>query len=414
MAGNSYLSNLWNAIRSVDGSVFTYRDIGYKSATLDGFNNRTAALRNPITMGLIDRMGMYFSQTDFYLGDEENKSYNDPLIELINDPNNYQSKQDFLKEYIFQRIINGYVFVAPISPDGFERKIERVDSLYNLNAEYIQFNTNTYKTKLLSRVEAEEQNILFKYDNGNGIVGIREFNAKDIIPFFDVANGLNEDFLLNSPSKMDAILQASVNVIKAFEAQNIVIKSNGREMFFSAEKSDGFKIKQPISNDDKNEIQRKNRSYGMQHGQNRSMFLRGETGWKSLHINAKDLNLKESIEVCASAIAAAFNVPKDIVGFTDTPKYENRKEGEIALIQTVIEPIAADFCNSLNSYFGYKNNPLKYSLDHLAPMQHMELVKANKAMSLSTAFRNFTQAGVSPEQVMQLFSDLGINMMENE
>jgi hypothetical protein len=204
-------------------------------------------------------------------------------------------------------------------------------------------------------------------------------------------------------------------MIKAFEAQNVVIKSNGREMFFSEKKGDKLGIQKPIGNDDKAEIQRKNSTYGMQRGMSRSMFLKGETGWKSLHIDAKDLALKEAIETTASAIAAAFNVSKDLIPVFSNAKYENQKESEIALIQGVVEPIAADFCNSLSSYFiGYENKPLQYSLDHLAPMQHIEQIKTNKAMSLSVAFRNFTQSGMSPEQTTELFQGLGINLIENE
>lgn len=410
MGLGSWISHKFNAERNKDGSLF-YR-IGHQSHSIDGYTNQKAVLCNPVLFGLVDKIAMYMAQTEFYIGEKDAQT-SDPLLDLINDPNEFQSKQDFLKEYIFQRISNGYTFVAPIGADSFENRVERVDSLYNLNSSKIEFKQDNFQTKLLTREQIKNLNITFRYNDGHATS--QDFRIDQVIPFFDVANGLTDEFLLKSPSKIDSVLLPAVNMIKAFEAQNVVIKSNGREMFFSEQKGDKLGIQKPISNDDKTEIQRKNNTYGMQRGMSRSMFLKGETGWKSLHIDAKDLALKEAIETTASAVAAAFNVSKDLIPVFSNAKYENQKESEIALIQGVVEPIVADFCNSLSSYFvGYDKKPLQYSLDHLAPMQHIEQIKTNKAMSLSIAFRNFTQSGMTPEQTTEIFTDLGINLMENE
>lgn len=406
----NWLSRKFLAERNVDGSIF-YR-IGNQKSSLDGYDNMKASLHNPVLFGMLDKMALYLAQTQFYIGEQDNP-VKDKLTDLLNNPNEYQSKQDFLKEYLFQRITSGYVFVAPIGSDGFARNIDRVDSLYNLSSCYVRYANENFRTKLLTREQHQQAGVKFRYEDNHGTS--QPFQLSQVIPFFDVANGLTDDFLLRSPSKIDSVLLPAVNMIKAFEAQNVVIKSNGREMFFSEKKSQGLGIDQPIGKDDKEEIQRKNINYGMQRGQSRSMFLRGETGWKSLHIDAKDLALQEAIETTASAIAAAFNIPKDLIPVFSNAKYENKKESEIALIQGVVEPIAADFCNSFNSFFlGYDKKPLKYSLDHLAPMQHIEQIKVNKALNLSVAYRNFTQAGMTPDQTNQMFESLGINMMENE
>jgi phage portal protein BeeE len=410
MGLGSWLNSTFSAERNSDGSIF-YK-IGQQSHSIDGYSNQKAVLKNPVLFGLVDKIAMYLAQTEFYIGDKGAQT-SDPLLDLINDPNEFQSKQDFLKEYIFQRISNGYTFVAPIGPDGFENAIEKVDSLYNLNSDRIDYQKENFQTKLLTREQLQGLNISFRYKNPDG--KHTSFRIDQIIPFFDVANGITEDFLLRSPSKIDSVLLPAVNMIKAFEAQNVVIKSNGREMFYSEEKGKNLGIQKPIGKEDKDEIQRKNSQYGMQRGMSRSMFLKGETGWKSLHIDAKDLGLQEAIETTASAIAAAFNVSKDLIPVFSNAKYENQKESEIALIQGVVEPIAADFCNSLSSYFvGYENKPLQYSLDHLAPMQHIEQIKVNKALQLSTAYLNMFRAGFTAEQSTAAFEGLGINLIENE
>lgn len=403
-------------VRHDDGSYF-YTRIGNQKSELDGYNSYTVALANPISLGLIDKIANYLAQANIYIENDENR--NSPLIQLIDNPNEFQSKEDFFKEFVFNYISCGYQFIAPIGAVGFERDVKRVDSLYNLNPMFIDYGNANIQTKLLTRQEVQESNNLkFRYQIQQGKDGqsssYKTFDYKDVIGFFDIANGLDNDFLLSSPSRLDSVLQPCVNIIKAFEAQNIVIKSNGREMFFSEAKGSELGLHKNLDKGDVKEIQRASSKYGMEHGQYRSMFLNKETGWKSLHINAKDLATEETIKTASIAIATALNVPKELIPVFDNSAYNNRKEALIDLIQGTVEPILADICSTLTSQFGYEKTPLKYSVDHLAPMQHIEQVKTDKALKLSQAFRNFTQSGMTPEQANEVFEGLGIQLNEDE
>jgi phage portal protein BeeE len=409
----------FNATRSTDGTMY-YSQIGNQRAELDGYTTYTAALRSPILFGLIDKIAKFVAQADFYIeGDDENKS-NDPLIALLNSPNGFQSKEDFLKEFTFNYISSGYDFIATVGSVGFEHDVTRVDSIYNLNPLYIDYNSVNFKTKLLTRGDIKDSNLLkFRYNVQQGSSGqassYEDFDYKDVMGFFDVANGLTKDFLLSSPSRLDPVLQAAVNVIKAFEAQNIVIKSNGREMFFNQAMANTLPgVAKNFDQKDIDKIQRANANYGMEHGKNRAMFLNKETGHKSLHIDAKEIGIQEVLNTSAAAIATALNVPKDLIPVFDNTTYTNKKESEIELIQGTVEPILSDLCRTISTFFKYDGKPLRYSVDHLAPMQHIELIKTDKVLKLSTAYKNFIGAGMPTEETRALFEDLGINMMENE
>ena len=409
----------FNATRSTDG-IISYSKVGSQKAELDGYTTDSVALSSPVLFGLIDKIANFVAQATFYVeGDEENKT-NDPLVSLLNSPNGFQSKEDFLKEFTFHYIASGYDFIAPIGSVGFEHDVTRVDSLYNLNPCFIDYNSVNFKTKLLTRGEIKDSNLLkFRYNVQQGSSGqatsYQEFEYKDVMGFFDVANGLTRDFLLSSPSRLTPVLQASVNVIKAFEAQNIVIKSNGREMFFNQAMASTLPgVAKNFDQKDIAKIQRANSGYGMEHGQNRSMFLNKETGYKSLHIDAKDIGIQEVLNTSAAAIATALNVPKDLIPVFDSSTYTNKKESEVELIQGTVEPILSDLCRTMSSFFKYDGKPLRYSVDHLAPMQHIELIKTDKVLKLSTAYKNFVGAGMSAEETKALFEELGINMMENE
>lgn len=409
-------NRLYNAIRYTDGSYF-FTNIGHQKVDVDGYTNQRVALECPILFGAIDKIANYLAQVDFYLENDDNR--NDPLIKLLDDPNDFQSKEDFWKEWLFNYIACGYNFIAAISPAGFETNINRVDSIYNLNPKYICYDNFTVQTKFLTRQEIKDaKDLKFRYEvhrghNGGNITN-KTFQYRDIIGFFDVANGVCHDFLLNSPSRIDSVLQASVNVIKAFEAQNIVIKSNGREMFFSEAKGTELGLNRDFNAKDQQEIQLKSRTYGMQHFQNRSIFLNKETGWKSLHIDARELAIYETLKTASMAIATALQVPKELIPVFDNSTYTNQKEAEIQLIQGVIEPIANDICSSLTTFFGYKSKPLLYKVDHLAPMQHIEYLKADKISKLSIAFRNFTQSGMTVDETNELFESVGLNINGND
>ena len=149
----------FNATRRTDGSIF-YSQIGNQRAQLDGYTTYTAALESPILFGLIDKIAKFVAQAHFHIeGDKENKS-NDPLIALLNSPNGFQSKEDFLKEFTFNYISSGYDFIAPIGSVGFEHDVTKIDSIYNLNPLYIDYNSVNFKTKLLTRANINESNEL--------------------------------------------------------------------------------------------------------------------------------------------------------------------------------------------------------------------------------------------------------------
>ena len=410
MNWNSFLDSMrFSATRNIDGSI--WYDLGRQAASFDGYTSVSVSMNNPVIFGLIDRIGSLASQVEFYQGDNPENNETD-LIELMEMPNAFQSKQDFIKELTWQRFVNGFVYTIPIHPEGFD-DVNSLDSLYNLSSQHIQYNKE-FQTKLLLRSEFDEvKDKQFNYSiDGKD----RTFNVGEIIAMYDVANGLTKDFLLTSPSRIDACIMPAVNMIKALEAQNVIINSNGRELFSSAQKSGktgemAFAGGLPMDSQDKEAIKRVTEGYGLTAGKTRSIHTNQQVAWESLHIPLKDLGLKETIDLCAALVATTFNVPKEVIPLFGDSKYENKKWAEVFLIQTPIKQLMDDFVTSFNNRYDLKGEErLNYSFDHLEAMQMIEDMKANKAFKISQALKNLKDYGMDDAASLEFLESLGIKI----
>mgnify|MGYP003632685513 FL=1 len=410
MNWNSFLDSFkFSATRNTDGSI--WYDVGKQCATFDGHTSFSVAMNNPVIFGLIDRIGSLASQVEFYQGDNPENNETD-LIELMEMPNAFQSKQDFIKELTWHRFSRGFVYTMPIHPEGF-KDVKSLDSLYNLSSQHIKYNKE-FQTKLLLRSEFEDvKNKQFNYSiDGKD----RTFNVGEVIAMYDVANGLCDDFLLTSPSRIDACIKPAVNLIKALEAQNVIINSNGRELFSSAQKSGktgemAFAGGLPMDSEDKKAIDRVTKGYGLTAGKTRAIHTNQQVAWQSLHIPLKDLGLKETIDLCASLVATTFNVPKEVIPLFGDSKYENKKWAEVFLIQTPIKQLMDDFVTSFNNRYDLKGEErLNYSFDHLEAMQMIEDMKANKAFKISQALKNLKDYGMDNTESLEFLESLGIKI----
>ena len=355
--------------------------------------------KNPVLFRCIDIIADIFSLVDFTIDDEANE--NNPIIKLLNNPNDFQSKQDFLKEFIFQKYSYGFVYQLPLKPDGFTATLKNVDSIYNLNPKHVQYN-KAFATRLLSRAEIQDiKQKQFKYIETNQT---KEFSISDVIPFYDTANGLGDDFMMKAKSRLNSIAKPIKNIDVALSAEHTALSQAGTWIISGSSKGANMGISTGLTSSEKTEVESKMAGFGL--GQkNRIIITDKMLEANSLHTPMSELGIKDSVMNNANLIINAFGIPKEVYSIDKSGStFENQKEAYINLIQNVIQPEVNDLCNSYKSYFGITED-LKGTFDHLAVMQHIEDKKADKALKLSQVFRN-----VQDEQVYNDIMEIsGIN-----
>ncbi len=384
------LSNgqVWYSVGSGDSSW----ELGNKVETL---------LDNPVTFTCTDLLADLFCQFKPLIGDKENDNHF--LVKLLDNPNPYQSKQDFLKEYIFFKQAEGWVFQYPVKTVGFEE----TENIFNLNPTKVSYDKN-FPTRTIFGNEAKEvKKKQFKYEEA---YQKKNFDIKDIIPFFDVANGLSDDFLLKSPSRLKTVQKQIRNINAASDAKFKAIGKVGRFIVSGASK--GQHITTPMDPNDKQRIENNFGRYGLGNIKGDIIATNSEVSVHDLSIALKNLALDESVMADAMMIINVFRTPLELfILSTSGNTFENQKTAIVNYIQTYVQKHVNDYCNSLNSFYGLKGkDQLTGTLDHLSVMQHVEEMKADKALKISAALRNLQNTGIDANEFLQ---SQGINIQDN-
>ncbi len=279
--------------------------------------------------------------------------------------------------------------------------------IYNLNPANVEYN-DKFATRLLFGADAKKlKKQQFKYNENEQE---KTFEISKVIPFFDIANGLSEDFLLKAPSRLDAIAYPIKNMEVAAQAKQRAIRKAGR--FIVTGENPGSMVNTGLGRNEKEDMEKKLGSYGLANP-NDDIIVSTAKDIKphSLHTPMKQLGLDDGYVQDSRIIRNHFGIPKELYPLGDGGgTYENQKEAYINLVQSVVKTEADDLANTYKSFFDIKET-ITASFDHLPEMQHIENLKADKALKLSAAIRNINGTGITEEQLFEL---VGINPEGNE
>lgn len=352
------LFNLWgkNTIVERDRTGnFTYSFLEN-----NGFVNSTkyleSSLTNPVLMAIIALRCKIYSQMKItHLDKSGNPIENSELLKLLRQPNYFQSQQDFLFQQMWFLSATGTNLTYKINA------LSKTNSIYNLIPSEIKLN-DTHKLKSFVSTKAElkayeERNIIYTLDG-------QTFNIKlkDIIPTYDLANGLQVNSLMSSPSRLQGISKTIENIEENLLSKNVNLKMS--QKYLMASQGDGNEAQ--IQDKDRQDITRKISAKSL---------LITNANIKAQHLvsDMKKLFLDEQFSNDALTCLNAFDMSKDILNYfsNGASTYENQSQGFINWIQNSIQNDADNTMNSFASSFGLIDNgeSLKASYDHLPVMQ---------------------------------------------
>jgi hypothetical protein len=412
--GSLSLRNPFYYERLKDGSHWYIRTTD--TSLLDINDGLKVGLTNPVLQPSLNLIARLFSSAKFSEVNEDLEPVeNSTLVELLKKPNLYQSQQDFLEQFIWFKYCFGFMYMYPVHPVGV-RTAERA-TLNNLNTSYIKYDDN-FKTPIVFKksdaLKIADQKFTYE-DQGNE----QKLNlaVKQVIPFYDLANGIasssysnsstNTNNLLTAPSRLLSIQTELSNVHQAGIAKNKAIQTNGRELF--SNKNSGVGVAVPLSKPEKLEIERKlNNETGLGSNRSRAIVTNASMEHKSLHIKLLELGLDQSKTADANTILWALGIPLDLADKTST--YENKEQAMLGFMQNNIMPQMNDFTNSLSNYFGLEGTKLIGTYDHLPIMQVIKETELKTIRSKAEVLEILLTSGIDPEEALTLleWSDLTI------
>lgn len=349
------------------------------------------AQNHPILTPAILFVAKLFSQAEFYSVDNKgNKKKRDSAaIKLLNDPNPYQTKEDFLETLMFVMIAQGVAIVAQEKIIGFEEP----RAMYVLNKDLITWpeNFDKEKFKKYSKKDLKDKYIIYDKDGEN----IR-YSIANLMFFYDLANGLQRN-PFKVKSRIDGLMQTLINTMDSLVAKNIILKSNGKELVTG--KREGF----PLSPEEKKAVEELfNNKLGLSHTRKRGVVTKAELSWKSLHIALRDLGLDESVKIDGNLIYTALHIPKDILSLeAKKTTYNNFKESMVSYIQNEMQASLNSFVSVFNKHYN-DGTRLVGSFEHLPIMQFILLERYEVVAKQAAALHALISVGLPKETALEM------------
>jgi len=327
------------------------------------------SLENLVLMTIVATRARLYSQMEIkhYKGDVEVQ--NSPYIALLNNPNYFQSKEDWLFQQMWFLSATGNNTIYQIK--AFTNDIPK--ALYNLIPSEIDLNNSHKLNKFIvtdkDKKAFGERKIKYTLDNQ-----VYDLRLAELIPLYDLSNGLTNNSFFQSPSRVKGIVKALSNIDENLKSKNINLQMS--QKYLSKNESTGNEAQ--IQPSDRTSIETKL--------DNKNLIVTN-TNLSVQHLvtDMKKLFLDEQLADDANKCLLAFEMNKNVLNyFAKDSTFENQNQGIVSYIQNSIHTTAKNTMNSLNQQWGLyeKGERLVASYDHLAVMQSVvnDKVASFKAM----------------------------------
>ena len=332
----------------------------YSFLEQDGFANSTKylelSLSNPVLLAIIALRAKIYSQMKItHLNSEGEPIENSEILKLFKQPNYFQSQEDFFFQQMWFLSANGTNLTYKVNA------LSQTKSIYNLIPSEINLN-DTHKVKSFISTKDElkaygDRKIIYTLDGQQMNISI-----KDLIPTYDLANGLTCNSLMSSPSRLKGLSKTIQNIEENLLSKNVNLKMSQKYLIASQGDGNEAQIQQEDRQDIFSKIAKKS-------------LLITNANIKSQHLvsDMKRLYLDEQFSNDALTCLLAFDMSKDILNYfsNGASTYENKEKALLDYVQNSIQSDANNTMNSFASSFGLidKNESLKASYDHLSVMQ---------------------------------------------
>ncbi len=300
--------------------------------------------RNFVLNNVIGDIAKKFSNAVFT--DEKESA----LLKKINNPNQYQSKEEFLKEFAIYILAAGYTVIwkSFVSFGNFETL-----QLINLNPDDTEINSKDAK-------------ITFSHDGKSITVDL-----SDVIVFYDTRRNSTDK---KGYARVIPLKSQLDNISLAQKAKNIQIQNSGTTIVSPKQTSAGNSIDEglnamvPIVSGNlitqKDAMEEKLNTRGLE-----NRIIVSSKGLDAVNLSEKlnNIDFNKIVEPDALVVCDAFGFPEELSPFGQDATFDNKAVAELALFENEIIPLANNLTNSLSAEFKNKGN-IQANYNHLGVM----------------------------------------------
>lgn len=373
-------------------------------ADFDNFSNDKlkilAVFANPAVLKVFKLQCDMFSMGEVYVYRNKKSVETDPFIRLINNPNPFQQKSQFLWDFMFWKMIgNAYCYVDSDSAQSDTNKIYMLDSSKMMFPSVM----NNYKDMIVLSSQTENDindiPVRYSYTNGTGI----DIKWGRITHIPDLSNGTDNWF--KGRSTIDALYQIIANSKAAPRSKNISVRFSGKYMV--AGQADPANVTaMPMAEDEKRDIETK------MNGVKNVMAVKSMIDVKRFVEKSAIIGeLDKSYWDDYFKVGSLFGIPRDVLEASlNGSTYENQEIARGAHVDYTLQPAGDQLMNALTKRFGYTTKSIVISWDHLPFTKASAKLKAQGDFFMSQALINFMKAGVKVDEINSIleteFTDL--------
>ena len=355
---------------------YTYLDNG--NSYVDNGKYLDLYLTNPVLSTVVNFASQYYSQMKIsHIGTDGSEIKNSPYLKLLNTPNYFQSKEDFFYQQMVFLLVSGNDYIYQIK--AFKNDVPK--DIYNLIPSQVDFNDTNKLNKFLFKKSDKDNygknKIKYTLDNK-----VYDLLIDDIIPTYDLANGLTVNSFMQSPSRVKPIAKILYNINENVNSKSVNLKMS--QKYVGLNQNDGNRAQ--IQEGDKNSIEKAISNKNL-------LLTNAGIDFKHLVSDMKRLYLDEQYAEDFNKVLLAFGMNKNVINpFSKDSTFENQSQGIVSYIQNQLQNTADNTMNSLSQSWGLfeRNEKLVASYDHLPVMQSV----INEKINTLKAFQETMKLGI--------------------
>lgn len=397
---NSWFGNNNVIAERLKDGTWTFDGVDINGNSSDDFLK--ASLTNPVLMAVFNlRCKLYSQMKITHVNSKGEEIKDSQYIKLLSQPNYFQTQEDFLFQQMWFLSATGTDYCYKIQPISTQEP----KALYNLVPNCLDFNktekVNKFITLKNDKTDFENKKIKYTLDDK-----IYEINIKDLIPFYDLSNGIKANTFLYSNSRLEALKDVLANIEMNIQSKGVNLAMSSKYIV----SPDGDGNEAQIHPNDRNDITTK---------LGRKSLIITNRSIKATHLvtDMKKLFLDEQFTADATTILNAYDQSKDILNYSlnGASTYDNKAASMIDYIQNSIQQDANKTMSSFSSSFGLidKGEKLVASYSHLPALAKVTETKINTYKlfqeTIKLALENGTIDGGEARRASQnLFNQLGL------
>jgi len=336
------------------------------------------------------------SMGEFYIYDKDGKEVkNHPLLKKFENPNPFQTKQQFLADYVLWNIIGtDYLYTVNKGEDSDYTKQYFLDSSKIEWSKEIEKNCDKIILSKGAEKEMLDQKIRYRYNDGTYI----DIKLKDISIITDLTNGVGNWY--KSPSRLDALYKVITNSEEALNATNVNLRYTAKFLVAGKHNPENY-TDTPMGEDEKKSIDESMNKEG------KSVYaVKSMVDIKRFVSDMRSLQLDEIYMNQYYIISSMLGINRELAEayLKDGAKFNNKAVGLSQHITYTIQPKMNALANDRTKRFGLeeKGERVVISYDHLPVMQRDAKEQAEVTKINSETLLNYIDAGVELDEINEL------------